>query len=230
MPQVGKDGTHSLAVDHGTTHTAVLHRLADIEKRPAAVLTVPPHSGEADILEVGAAVQREGMVGEGDPGLGLGLVIAGGPGLVIVEGPDLDPGPVTAGGPGLRIAGGPGLGIAGGPGLRIAGSLGPDPGLVIAGGPDLDPGLVVAGGLGLAIEGGQDRPQGPDVVTVVPGLVLVQEVASVTDAHAQYLTLATGEEGVGDHRRGTGGEAIAPVHVPGIATDLSPLPHVLVTG
>ena len=222
MPQVGKDGTHGLAVDHGTTHTAVLHRLTDIEKPPAAVLTVPPHSGEADILEVGAAVQREGMVGEGGPGLGLGLVIAGGPGLVIIEGPDLDPGPVTAGGPGLGIAGGPGLGIAGSPG--------PDPGLVIGGGPDLDPGLVVAGGLGLAIEGGQDRPRGPDVVTVVPGLVLVQEVVSVTDAHAQDLTLATGEEGVGDHHRGTGGEAIAPVHVPGIATDLSPLPRVLVTG
>ena len=76
MPEVGKDGIHGLAVDHGTTHAAVLHRLANIEKPPVAVHTVPLRSGEADILEVGAAVQREGMVEEGGPGLGLGLMIA----------------------------------------------------------------------------------------------------------------------------------------------------------
>ena len=214
MLPVEKDGTHGLAVDHGTTHEALLHHLANIENAPVVIHTVARHNGEeADVREVGAAVQKEGMVGEGGPGLGPGLVIVGGPGP----------------GPGLVIVGGPGPG----PVLVIVGGPDPDPGLMIVGGPGLDPGPVVAGGPGLVvarglgpmIEGSQDHLQDPDIVAVVPGLVLVLEVMGVTNVHAQDRILVTGEEGVGDHHRGTGGEAIVPVHIPGIATDC---PHFLI--
>ena len=149
------------------------------------------------------------MIGIGGPDPGPGLVIARdpGPSLVIgIGGPDP--------GPDLMIAGGPGLVVAGGLDLVIEGDLG----------------LVIEGDLGLVIEGGHAQPQRPDIVTVVPGVVLIQEVVAVTDTLVQGPILVTVEEGTGGHHRGTGGKAIAPAHVPGIATSRPHFLIVLVTG